>query len=436
MKKISFFQFDLILFSVTLFLMIIGILFIYSSGFNIDGEITSNEYEKQIIWVITGLILVIIFSFLNYSILKRYSPHIYVGFLVLLIITTIFGKEVNGAKSWLGFGDFGIQPSEFAKIAVILLFGNYLFSIGKRIKELKYFILGLLIVLLPMILILSQPDMGTTLVFIPIFLIMSYIAGSKTRHVLFILIIGILTVIIGMLPKYQLYILGEESFIITILTDWDYVKFILLSFIIILALSAWGYYFIKEKYYYWIGYFSTLCLFSFSGSFLLRKFLSNYQIERLIIFLDPFKDERGFGMQTIQSMNAIGSGGFWGKGLFNGTQSQLNYIPQQSTDFIFSILAEEWGFIGGLFILALFLIMLLRGIRIISITKDNYAINIGTGIIAMIFFHIIVNIGMTIGIMPITGIPVFLLSYGGSSLWTAAIGIGILLDIYLRRYRY
>ncbi len=232
------------------------------------------------------------------------------------------------------------------------------------------------------------------------------------------------------------YILGEESFIITILTDWDYVKFILLSFIIILALSAWGYYFIKEKYYYWIGYFSTLCLFSFSGSFLLRKFLSNYQIERLIIFLDPFKDERGFGMQTIQSMNAIGSGGFWGKGLFNGTQSQLNYIPQQSTDFIFSILAEEWGFIGGLFILALFLIMLLRGIRIISITKDNYAINIGTGIIAMIFFHIIVNIGMTIGIMPITGIPVFLLSYGGSSLWTAAIGIGILLDIYLRRYRY
>jgi len=436
MKKISFFQFDLILFSVTLFLMITGILFIYSSGINIDGEITSNEYEKQIIWVITGLILVIIFSFLNYSILKRYSPHIYVGFLVLLIITTIFGKEVNGAKSWLGFGDFGIQPSEFAKIAVILLFGNYLFSIGKRIKELKYFILGLLIVLLPMILILSQPDMGTTLVFIPIFLIMSYIAGAKTRHVLFILIMGILTVIIGMLPKYQLYILGEESFIITILTDWDYVKFILLSFIIILALSAWGYYFIKEKYFYWIGYFSTLGLFSFSGSFLLRKFLSNYQIERLIIFLDPFKDERGFGMQTIQSMNAIGSGGFWGKGLFNGTQSQLNYIPQQSTDFIFSILAEEWGFIGGLFILALFLIMILRGIRIISITKDNYAINIGTGIIAMIFFHIIVNIGMTIGIMPITGIPVFLLSYGGSSLWTAAIGIGILLDIYLRRYRY
>lgn len=436
MKKISLFSFDLILFSVTLFLMITGILFIYSSGFNINGKIISAEYEKQIIWVISGLILLIFFSLLDYSILKRYSIHIYVGTILILIITLIFGKEVNGAKSWLGFGDFGIQPSEFAKIATILLFGNYLFSVGKRITELKYFLLGLILVLIPMGLILKQPDMGTALVFIPIFLMMSYIAGANSRHILFVILIGIFTLILGMLPKYQLYILGQENFLITILTDWEYVKFILLSLFIIFALSVWGNYFIKEKYFYWIGYFSIIGLISFLSSFLVRKFLSGYQIERLIIFLDPFKDERGFGMQTIQSMNAIGSGGFWGKGLFKGTQSQLNYIPQQSTDFIFSILAEEWGFIGGLFIIILFLLIILRGVKIISITKDNYAVNIGTGIVSMIFFHVFVNIGMTIGIMPITGIPVFFLSYGGSSLWTAAIGIGILLDIYQRRYRY
>ncbi len=436
MKKISFFGFDLILFSVTLFLMITGIIFIYSSGFTIDGEITSNEYEKQIIWVITGLLLLVLFSFINYTVLKRNSVYIYILFLIILIITFIFGKEVNGAKSWLGFGDFGIQPSEFSKIATILFFGYYLSSIGKRIKELKYFLLGLLIILIPMGLILKQPDMGTALVFIPIFLIMSFIAGANIRHIVFFLITGFLVIIFGMLPKYQLYIIGEDNFLITLLTDWEYVKYILLSLIVILSLSVWAHFVLKNKYFYWIGFFSAIFLISFPGSFFIRKFLSGYQIERLIIFLDPFKDARGFGMQTIQSMNAVGSGGFWGKGLFNGTQSQLNYVPQQSTDFIYSILAEEWGFIGGFFILLLFLIIILRGLRIISITKDSYAMNIGTGIIAMIFFHVFVNIGMVIGIMPITGIPVFFLSYGGSSLWTAAIGIGILLDIYLRRYRY
>jgi rod shape determining protein RodA len=172
------------------------------------------------------------------------------------------------------------------------------------------------------------------------------------------------------------------------------------------------------------------------GSIAARAVLKDYQLMRLIIFLDPYVDPRGAGWNIIQSTTAIGSGGVTGKGFLMGTQSRLNYLPQQSTDFIFSILAEEWGFIGAFGVMLAYLMILLRGIRILSFARDDFALLAGTGILAMIFFHFLVNVGMTMGMMPITGIPLMFLSQGGSSLWTAAMGVGILLNIYLRRYRY
>ena len=157
---------------------------------------------------------------------------------------------------------------------------------------------------------------------------------------------------------------------------------------------------------------------------------------RLMIFINPNLDPQGAGWNIIQSVTAIGSGGFAGKGFIMGTQSHYNYLPQLSTDFIFSILSEEWGFIGSFFVLLAFLAILLRGIRILTLVKDDFAVFLGSGILAIIFLHVIVNIGMTMGIMPVTGIPLMLVSRGGSAIWTACAGIGILLNIYLRRYRY
>ena len=183
-------------------------------------------------------------------------------------------------------------------------------------------------------------------------------------------------------------------------------------------------------------YSSFLSTLGFIGSLGIRFFLKEYQIMRLIVFLNPGIDPRGAGWNTIQSLIAVGSGGLTGKGFLEGTQSHYRFLPEQSTDFIFSIISEEWGFIGSVFVIILFAIILVRGLILVINSKDNYGYYVGSGIIIMIFFHVIVNIGMAIGIMPITGIPLLLISYGGSSLWTALISIGLLQNIYLRRYRY
>jgi rod shape determining protein RodA len=170
------------------------------------------------------------------------------------------------------------------------------------------------------------------------------------------------------------------------------------------------------------------------GSLAARRVLKGYVMTRLIVFLDPNVDPRGAGWNIIQSVTAVGSGGIAGKGWLQGTQSHLQYLPQQSTDFIFSILAEEWGFLGALLVFACFTVIIVRGLMISAKAKDNYASLIAVGVVTMIFFHVAVNIGMAIGIMPITGI--LFLSYGGSSLWTSLIGVGLLMSIYQHRYRY
>lgn len=168
----------------------------------------------------------------------------------------------------------------------------------------------------------------------------------------------------------------------------------------------------------------------------MQKVLKDYQIMRLIVFLDPEIDPRGTGWHIIQSITAVGSGGLYGKGFLQGTQSQYRFLPMQSTDFIFSIIAEEWGFIGSFLILLLFTVVLLRGIYIIWTAKDRYGKIVGAGIVGMLFFHMVVNIGMTMGIMPITGIPLPFVSYGGSSILNSLISIGILLNIHQRRYHF
>ncbi len=435
MKQSSFFGFDIILFTATLAMMIVGILFVYSSGVTATGEIYSSEYIEQIVWASSGLIILLALSVSNYSYLRYFSLYIYLFCLGLLFFTLLIGREVNGARSWIGIGRFGIQPSEFSKIATILLLANYCVFAGRRIKKLTFFMLGAAICLAPMLIIMAQPDMGTALVYGPIFLIVAFLGGARVRHLSFVVISGIVILLFSILPSFERYILGSEFPVLGALSDVRVVLFFLGALLIIILVSFWGYTVTKKAYFYWVLYVAMILFASILASLAVRRILRDYQIMRLIVFLDPYIEPRGAGWNIIQSITAIGSGGFLGKGFLMGTQSHYNYLPQQSTDFIFSILAEEWGFVGGVIIVMLFLTILLRGIRIITYAKDSFAVLAGAGIIAMLLFHILVNIGMTMGIMPVTGIPLFFLSSGGSSLWTASIGIGVLLNIYMRRYR-
>jgi rod shape determining protein RodA len=433
-KRVSLFAFDFILLAATLMIIIIGVLFIYSSGVSFAGARLSDEFIKQLIWAASGLLLMIGVILIDYHRLRSLAVYFYGLTVLLLLITPFVGKEVHGARSWLGIGEFGIQPSEFAKITTILMLAGYLSGIGKGVRELPRLLLGLAIVVLPVGLILLQPDMGTALVFIPIFLFMAFAAGARLRHLLYLVIAGVLMIVLAVLPGYEKWIVGREASILAALTSFDMAKYLIAALLLITLLSAWGYWGFKRRYFYWILYVGSLLLVSNLGALLVVRALRDYQIMRFIVFLSPRVDPQGAGWNLIQSVTAVGSGGFFGKGFLHGTQSHYQFLPQQSTDFVFSILAEEWGFFGGFLVFALFLIILLRGIRIMYIARDDFALCIGAGVVGMIFFHVVVNIGMAMGIMPITGIPLFFLSYGGSSLWTGLLGIGLLLNIYFRRY--
>ena len=279
-----------------------------------------------------------------------------------------------------------------------------------------------------------QPDMGTALVFIPIFLGMAFIAGAEARHLAFVLAAGFAAVLMAAVPVV-LTAMQRSGAVLGLLGDRAFLAYVLAAAAAVTGLAVLGWRWTRRRYFYWISWTASVVMTASLGSLAARAVLRDYQIMRLAIFVDPQLDPRGAGWNILQSVTAIGSGGLFGKGWLQGTQSQLQYLPQQSTDFIFSILAEEWGFMGGLFVLGLFLVIFLRGLSVVWGAREDYPLLIGTGILVMLFFHVLVNIGMAMGIMPITGIPLMLLSYGGSSLWTALAGAGILMNINRRRHR-
>lgn len=429
----NFTYFDYMLFLAVTLLSTIGILFIYSSGINSNGENVSNEYIKQIIWALTGIVILVLVTFTDY---RRYSDRTSLLFAILiavLIYTRIFGRYVNGAKSWIGIGELGIQPSEFGKLVYILYLAWFLDKSDRTDSSYSRFIKALSIMLLPVLLILSQPDLGTATVYIPIFLAMCFMSGVPNRYIGIVLFGGVLTVIFTVLPLWETNIYRGTVPAIRILTDMKSTLITLVALSIVAVLALIGRIMFKVRYYYWISYVTGIIIFSLLGSLAAAKVLKDYQIMRLIVFLDPEVDPLGSGWNIIQSITAIGSGGSHGMGFLRGTQSHYRFLPQQSTDFIFSILSEEWGFLGGMFVFILYGIILVRGIVIIRKTENNFGSLIATGIVTMFFFHFIINIGMVMGMMPITGIPLLFLSYGGSSLWTAMLAAGLLMSINMRR---
>ena len=425
-------NFDYLLFLAVCGLSVIGILFIYSSGVNADGVSVSNEYIKQLIWVISGLVFLFVVSIYDYTKIGDRAFLIFVFAMLLLVYTRFFGKNVKGATSWIGVGGFGIQVSEFTKIVYILYLAWYL-SKSQNEKSFKRFVTAAVIMGIPMGLILLQPDLGTASVYLPIFLVMCFIAGLPLRYVFGLLGMMMCMVVFMLLPLWETTILHRPSLAVKVLGNKNIALLIIFSLMSAAIIAAIGNLLLKKQYYYWISYVFGIAAAALSGALVGSRVLKDYQMKRLIIFLDPQSDPRGAGWNIIQSMTAIGSGGKSGLGFLKGTQSHYRFVPEQSTDFIFSILSEEWGFLGGLLVFTLYAVVFFRILRTIKKTDNLFGKLIASGVIGMLFFHFIVNIGMVMGFMPITGIPLLFLSYGGSSLWTAMIGIGLVIGISLRQ---
>ena len=434
MNKKSYLTFDFIIVLAVLCLISFGVRYIYSSGFSSDGINTSSEYIKQIVWAISGFGLMTMIILIDYKYFFELSFYIYGGCILLLFITLLLGNKVNGARSWLGIGGFGIQPSEFAKLGTIIALSSFCSKNKKNLRTLSVFLRALMIPTVPMLLILAQPDMGTALVYIPIFLFITLMAGTKIRYLFFLVALGTMMILFTIIPVWSGYVLKQETFIVSIFSNQSLLLIILTACILIVILSATGWFLFKKSSYYWLCYSFIILSGSLLMSIAVQKVLKTYQIMRLVVFLDPSVDPKGAGWNILQSLTAVGSGGLTGKGFLQGTQSHYHYLPQQSNDFIFSIIAEESGFLGCMIIFACFLVIILRGFIIAASSKDSFGSFLAIGIIAMFFFHFVVNIGMAMGIMPITGIPLLFLSYGGSSLWTSMMAVGILINIYYRRY--
>lgn len=433
MKNKILAMFDYLLILVVLILVALGVLFIYSSSINSEGVSVTNEYIKQIIWASIGFVIMIFVTLYDFRKTESFTPYLYIFLIILLIYTRIFGRYVNGAKSWIGIGEFGVQPSEFGKIFFILFLAKFLDE-SKNMNQFKRFVFAIGILLLPMGLILIQPDLGTASVYIPIFLTMCFIAGIPVKYILYVLSFGLLTVFFTVLPVWNAEIAENPFVFISVLTNLK-LRVLLISAVLLITLLGYVVrrYFHGPKYIYWITLvFSVICL-SLIFSMVLGKFLKDYQIKRLIIFMNPNKDRLGAGWNIIQSKVAIGAGGMTGQGYLQGTQSHYRFLPQQSTDFIFSILSEELGFIGGIFVFSLYFVILLKILYIIRKCINRYGSYICAGIFGMFSFHFFVNVGMVMGIMPITGIPLLFLSYGGSSLLTAMTCIGLVMNINCRK---
>ena len=437
MRQRSIFRFEILILLAAVGLSIIGILFIYSSAVSSDGVLQNNEYVKQIVWVCLGIGIMIAVSFFDYERLRQLSLYFYLGMIGLLVLVLLIGDVVNGAKSWLNIGGMGLQPSEFMKIALILRLAFFFENSKNKYSDFIRFLISLFYLAVPMGLVLIQPDMGTSMVFIPIYLVMAFIAGIKKRYLLFLIATGSLVIIGTVIPAWDVYIITEKTVqFAKLFSEPRLMLIVIISAVVILILSGTGYLFLKKRYFYWIGFTALIIVLAFSMTLGAHNFIKDYQLKRLIIFLDPQVDPKGAGWNVIQSITAVGSGGTTGKGFLMGTQSHYRYLPQQSTDFIFSIISEEWGFVGCLLIFTLFFIIILRSLFIMMSAKDYFALYIGCGVVAMIFFHFVVNIGMAMGIMPITGIPLLLVSYGGSSMLTTMIGLGLVSSIYLHKYKY
>ncbi len=379
----------------------VGITAIYSASYNWDLDLAGSIYEKQIIWTLLGVVVMVITMVIPLKLFYALAYVLYGLTIALLILVFELGD-----RRWLNIGPIHIQPSEFAKITTVLVLARFLAYRNRDLTRAHTFIPPLLLVLLPILLVFKQPDLGTALVFSILILPMFFWAGTRPTH-LFFLISPALTLICAFHP----WMLAAIVVILIGLLLYERPRLFTASILLLVNLTV-----------------------AIAAPYVWENKLHDYQKHRILTFLDPNMDKLGAGYQVIQSKIAIGSGGLKGKGFLEGTQTKLAFLPEQHTDFIFSVICEEFGFIGAFFVLALFMFILWRALSIAVQTKSRFSSLTAIGLATILFFHIFVNIGMTIGIMPVTGLPLPFLSYGGSTLITNTILVGLLLNIYAKRY--
>ncbi len=435
-------KFDALLFISMLTSCIIGLLMIFSYVWRNLFSGSTVFVWKQLIAFCLGLGGIFFIIKIDFRHLRKYAYIIYGFFLGLLVMVLLMGNVVRGSRSWFSLGYFSFQPSEFMPLGLIIVLAKYI-EIQKEWRSSKQLFICLLYTLLPMSLILLQPDFGTSLVFIFIFFGMVYLGGAQLRYIVSLLLAGGIAVFISLFSTFvQLNMKsgGDNKFglsVIKIFGNFNRTLIILIIFYSVLIIT---YLLIKKIFKNFsfknIGFIFFPIALGILLSFGIQHFLKDYQRERLIVFLNPNIDPLGTGYNIIQSEIAIGSGKLLGKGILSGTQSQLGFLPEQHTDFIFSVIGEELGFIGAGLILGLLFIIVWRGISIINQARDKFSSLLATGIVCMFVFHTILNIGMVMGIMPVVGVPLPLVSYGGSSLITHMLAVGILLGIHSQRFIY
>lgn len=420
---------DIPMFFCALILMTFSVLFIYSSGINSTGILVTNEYKKQIIWALLSIAIMFIAAFSDYNRTYRHTRTIYIVLFAALVWTLLFGRKVNGARSWLGVGELGVQPSELGKAPFILCLARYLADTRGN-PPMKRFAGATALFALPALTILAQPDLGTASVYIPIYLVMCFMAGIPFSFIAFVGGTGMLTIALTIAPVWNDMIAAHKMPIITALSVIRLRLLVIIAFTLVSLVAA-----IVRRYFHGRHYFTVIallsasCAISLAASLGAGKVLKTYQLQRLAMFMNPEADRLGAGWNIINSKIAIGSGGPFGRGYLMGTQSHYRFLPQQSTDFIFSIYSEETGFIGGVAVFALYAVLLFRMLYVMRITNDRYGLLIVSGVFAIFSFHFFINVGMVMGIMPITGIPLLLMSYGGSSLWSAMLCIGLTMSV-------
>ncbi|NNL17072.1 MAG: rod shape-determining protein RodA [Flavobacteriaceae bacterium] len=411
------FRFDWITILIFLALVVFGWFNIFSASTTLEFSSyfdLSQPYGKQLLFIILTVVLIVIILSLEAKFYERFSSIIYILSLISLLGLFIFGKTVSGATSWYGLGSVTIQPSEFAKAATALAIAKYTSDLQTNIKAFSDQIKLFIIILIPAILILLQNDMGSTVVYGAFFFVL-FREG---------------------LPRVYLYL--AALFPITAILALKF-GIILSSIITVLLIALFYLYFLKSRkrnrFFKIMGLSILMIIFSFGVKYIYQHSLPPHQKDRISLWLrlekDPDKLERmkkTYAYNLLESEKAISSGGFWGKGFLEGTRTTGKFVPEQHTDYIFSTVGEEWGFIGTSIVVILFVLLLLRILHLAELQKNQFSRVYGYGVASIIFIHFFINIGMVMGLIPTIGIPLPFFSYGGSGLW----GFTILLFIFIK----
>lgn len=407
-KKNIFHNTDKTLIWIYAILVLAGWLNIYASVYDESHKSIFDfaaNYGKQLVWIVTSIVLVLAIMMTDTKFFPAFSYPLY-GLTILLLIAVLFiGKEISGSKSWIQIGAFSLQPAEFAKLATSLALASYLGNLNTKFENLSTKFIAAILIGIPPIIIIAQNETGSALVFAAFILVLFREGLSGI-----ILIMGFIAALL---------------FVLTLLIN----KFIVIG---IVAFGLIIYWFIERRFkiskWILIGSFLVCTSFIFSVDYAFEKVLQPHQKTRINVLLGKEKDLKGAGYNVHQSLIAIGSGGFWGKGYMKGTQTKYNYVPEQSTDFIFCTIGEEWGFIGSVVILGLYLLLLIRIVQLSERQRSAFSRIYGYSVASILFFHVAINIGMTIGLAPVIGIPLPFISYGGSSLWA----FSMLLFIFIK----